>query len=214
MKKVLLVLVLLCVVAWTAFKTGVQVANTMSHKTELRPINIESVQSKLSQVSELATVSYSYTDVAKHSKSENIWGMKIPFSTSTLIMQYSGVIKAGINLANAKFDVSDTIVTFYLPKTQILSHEIDPNSLRILNQSNGLFSSIKLSDFNKFCIEHKDTMEVRALESGLLGEAQDKASESLSLIIDPLTADGYTVYVRSLNDSIASVLENKAKALQ
>ena len=123
--------------------------------------------------------------------------MNVPFSTSTILVQYNGVIKAGINLKEAKFDVKDSLVTFYLPKAQMLSHDIDQQSLQILDQSNGLFSKIKVTDFTKFCAEHRDTIEARALASGLLEQAQEKAAESLSLITDPLVSDGYIVNLKS-----------------
>lgn len=177
---------------------------TEANEKVLKPLDVQSIKTKLSQVSELATVSYQYTDLAQHEKSEKLWGMKIPFSTSKILIQYSGTIKAGIDLAQAQFAVEqDTVVTFMLPKAKILSHDIDQGSLRVLNQSNGLFSSIKIEDFNKFCAEHRDSMECRALNTGLLQTAQEKSQESLSLITDPLIAEGYTVRLTTLPDSLA-----------
>lgn len=201
--KTLGLLAILIAVAVFAFQVGVEYSSMQAGpEKELKPLDVQSIKTKLSQVSELATVSYQYTDLAQHEKSEKLWGMKIPFSTSKILIQYSGTIKAGIDLALAQFSVADTVVTFALPRAKILSHDIDQGSLRVLNQSNGLFSSIKIEDFNKFCVEHRDSMEHRALSTGLLETAQAKSEESLSLITDPLVAEGYTVRLTVLPDTL------------
>lgn len=133
-------------------------------------------------------------------------GADIPFSTSTIFLRYAGTIKAGVDLHQARISVQDTIVTFVLPRPTILSHSVDPSSIKILNQSNGLFSSIKISDFQAFCSAHKDSMESVAISSGLLMSAQENAADGLELITAPLRDIGYSVVVK-FSDTLSSGVE-------
>lgn len=184
----------LAVVAILAFLLGKYSSNG-DEKPPLKTIDVTILQSRLEKISELATVQYSYTDVATHSKSEKIHGFKIPFSTSSILLRYDGVIKAGVDLHSARVEVADSVVTFILPHPKILSHSVDPSSIKILNQNNGLFSSIKIADFQSFCAAHQDSMEHVAISAGLLVKAQDDASDALELVAAPLRDMGYNVVI-------------------
>lgn len=190
----------LIVVAILAFLLG-KYTSAEEPKPPIKTIDVTILQSRLEKISELATVQYNYTDVSSHTKSEKIHGFKIPFSTSSILLRYDGVIKAGIDLHGARVDVSDTVVTFILPRPKILSHSVDPSSIKILNQNNGLFSSIKIADFQSFCAAHQDSIEQVAISAGLLDRAQDDASDALELVSAPLRDMGYHVVVRFEGDA-------------
>lgn len=162
----------------------------------LQQIDVMVVEQRLSSISELATVSYKYTDVANIEKNEKLWGMTLPFSTSRMWIKYGGEIKAGIDLHKAHVEVqNDTLVIITLPQPQVLSHTVDPSNIKILDQGSGLFSSIGVSDFNKFCAAQKDSMEAQAVAHGLLNAASDKAAEGLEIVAAPLRDMGYSVRV-------------------
>lgn len=190
----------LILVAIIAFLLG-KYTSADDPKPPIKTIDVTILQSRLEKISELATVQYNYTDVSSHTKSEKIHGFKIPFSTSSILLRYDGVIKAGIDLHSARVDVEDTVVTFILPRPKILSHSVDPSSIKILNQNNGLFSSIKIADFQSFCAAHQDSIEHVAISSGLLDRAQDDASDALELVAAPLRDMGYHVIVRFEGDA-------------
>ena len=89
----------------------------------------------------------------------------------------------------------DTLVIISLPRPQILSHSVDPSGIKILNQDSGLFSSIGVSDFNKFCAAQKDSMEAQAVAHGLLNAASAKAADGLEIVAAPLRDMGYSVNI-------------------
>lgn len=159
-------------------------------------IDIMVVEQRLSSISELATVSYKYTDMANIEKNEKLWGMTLPFSTSRMWIKYGGEIKAGVDMHKARVEVKDdTLVIISLPRPQILSHSVDPSGIKILNQDSGLFSSIGVSDFNKFCAAQKDSMEAQAVAHGLLNAASAKAADGLEIVAAPLRDMGYSVNI-------------------
>ena len=190
---IVLFLVALGVVAKFSYQMGEESAKESSRIKSSIDMNV--LRDKLTQVSQLATVNYEYTEMGVFEKGRSIGGLKIPFTTSKYIMTYDGSIKAGIDLAKTKIEaVADTLI-FTLPKAEIFSHEIDQNSVKVQSESNSIFTPVKIEDFAKFYATNKSSMEEKAIASGLLEHAQEKSINSLSLITDPLTAQGYVVRI-------------------
>lgn len=153
------------------------------------------VESRLEGVSELASVSYSYTNMAKFENSEEFYGVKLPFTTKSFILTYDGIIKAGVDLKDAKVRVSGQTVTVTLPQAKILSHEIEEDSVKIFDEKTSVFNPFTVEDFTAFQSAQKTVMEQKAKERDLLGQAQKKAADSVKLLVKPALPDGWTLKV-------------------
>ena len=186
-------------VAYVSYSLGASRARNEppTHEKQLQTVDINVLRQQMAKISELATVSYDYTDIASHKKTEKLWGYDIPFSTSTILIRYSGTIKAGVDINAATITVRDSTVSIALPSPRIIAHSVDPHTIKILNQDNGLFSSIKIADFQAFCMAHQDSMQNAAIASGLLDEASANTMASLELLMAPLRGMGYTVVLTS-----------------
>ncbi len=183
---------LVAVVAFFSYRAGVWHAEM--GKLAPAPVDVTILEQRIATVSELATVSYQYTDMARHEKSEYLWGRAIPLTTSRILLNYTGVIKAGMDLHKAKITVTnDTSILFVLPPPQILSHSIDPASFKIVDLDNAIFSSITIEDYNQFVSAHRDSIESLAIRNGLLDQARERSIESLDIVIGPLRDMGYNV---------------------
>ena len=79
------------------------------------------LEGRLAEISELASVTYTYTNMAQFENSDDFYGMKIPFTTKKFILAYDGTIKAGIDLGDVEIEVRDNDVTVTLPEAEILS---------------------------------------------------------------------------------------------
>ena len=69
-----------------------------------------------------------------------------------------------------------------MPNAEILSHEIDSESIETLDEKDGLFNEIKIEDVREFDAVSKEAMEQRAVENGIL----DKAYNNAEIIIHRL----------------------------
>ena len=83
-----------------------------------KELGISSVvlEGQMSQLSELASVSYAYTNMGQFESSNDFYGMEVPFTTRRFILAYHGVIKAGIDLSQARVTVDRQQVRVRLPK--------------------------------------------------------------------------------------------------
>ncbi|MDE6626485.1 MAG: DUF4230 domain-containing protein [Lachnospiraceae bacterium] len=217
--KIVVFLVAIVVIAAIMFFNGYKIATEKSEKTikELeeekeklsdpaaqyeiasREISIELIKSQIQDIGEIATIEYLYTDAGKFEDPAKMFGKEIPFSftTKSFIVKWDGVIKAGVKVDEITVEVNDSNkeIVVYIPKAEILSHEIDSESIETLDEKNGLFNSIKVEDIREFDAISKEEMEQRAIENGLLDKAFENAKEIIYKFVDTglVKELGYTI---------------------
>ncbi len=154
------------------------------------------LQNKISAMSELAVVTYTYTELGQYESSKEFYGVKMPFTTNKFLLTFDGIIKAGIDMTEVKVDVDQDakVVTVKLPGAEILSHEIDEDSVKIYDEKTSIFNPFTVEDYTSFYADQKKTVEEKAREKGLLTEAQTQAEHAVRQLLEPvLTAAGGTL---------------------
>ena len=156
MKKFLAFIIVLAI----AFGGGYAVCKYLDGRPDGVVADPTIIAQEIIEISELATVSKTYTfDVPyegeaidlfkKPEKFLNEYGIKI-FSKE-LTVEYTGTVKCGPDMSNFTkrdlvFDKQKNSVTVELPKSEVLSHEIDEDSWTIVNQRRGLFNPLTPKD--------------------------------------------------------------------
>lgn len=181
-------LILLCLVSFFFGRSmGKSAGNT--------EVSAVVLQNKLTEISEYASLTYSYTNMAEFENSKDFYGVKLPFTTKGFIITYDGEIKAGVDLAKAEVAVSGSKVKVNLPAAEILSHEIDENSLEVFDETTSIFNPLKVTDYNTFNKEQKAKMEEKAAEKGILKEAGQKAADAVEDFVQQIAGEDYTVEI-------------------
>lgn len=189
-------LLIICLVCFFAGRSIGKSAGS----TEMSAVVLEN---RLTEISEFASLTYTYTNMGEFENSKDFYGIKVPFTTKSFIITYDGTIKAGVDLAKAEVDVSGKKITVTLPAAEILSHEIDEDSLEIFDENTSIFNPLKVSDYNTFNKEQKAEMEKKATDKGLLTEAGKKAADAIDDFISQLGGDEYTITVNTASDKAA-----------
>ena len=153
------------------------------------------VENQLQQISQLATVRYSYTNMGQFENSNEFYGINLPFTTKSFIVAYDGTITAGVDLTQAKVTITDQKVTIALPAPQILSHEVDPNSLEVFDETTSIFNPITIEDYTDFQADQQGVMEEKAVQGGLLTQAKGQAEAAIGGLITPLLQEGQTLEI-------------------
>ena len=185
--------ILLCALVGGACFLGGRWSAGQSENTQIDAVVL---QNQLTEIRELATVTYAYTNMAQFESSSDFYGVKVPFTTKSFILTYDGTIKAGVDLDGAAVDISGTTVTVTLPEARILSHEIDEGSVEVFDEKTSIFNPFTVEDFTSFQADQKAAMEERALSRGLLEEARSKAVSSVKQLLAAALPDTYTVEIR------------------
>ena len=163
-------------------------------------ISSETVESSIKEAKELTTLKYHYKNIASFENSQEFQGFKLPFTTKRFLYTYSGVIHAGVDLDKAKVDVNneDKTVSVTLPKSKILSHDIDEKSVMFYDEKNSIFNPLELEDYSNFRKEEEAKVEKEAIDKGLLDEAYKQSKKAIEdiLNINPEIAEHYTINVK------------------
>lgn len=152
-------------------------------------VSAELISQRLDDIGELATVEYHYTNAGKYENQADFYGWKVPFTKKSFFVCYDGSMKAGFDVQDMDVEVSRKQITIILPPAHILSHEIDRDSIEVLDETKNIFNQISITEYNDFCADQMDKTEQKAVEKGLLQEAQQRAQK---VILDVLEVAGIT----------------------
>lgn len=162
-----------------------------------KEITIDLIKSEIKNIGELATIEYLYTDAGKFEDVKQAWGVNIPFTSKSFIMKWDGIIKAGINIEEIIIEINDVKkeIIVHIPKAEILSHEIDSESMEILDEKDGLFNKVTVENTVQFEATGKMAMEERAIENGILEKAFENAKEIIEKLVNNnvVQEQGYTI---------------------
>ncbi|MBR5065648.1 MAG: DUF4230 domain-containing protein, partial [Oscillospiraceae bacterium] len=112
-----------------AFFCGVRF-NEKRHEKEKPALDTVALAEELVEISELATMEYTYTNTVKYDSYLDFYGYRIPFTTNSFVISYDGSVKAGVDLSKAKISLEGELITISLPDARIVSHEIDFDSIQ------------------------------------------------------------------------------------
>ncbi len=162
-----------------------------------KEITIDLIKSEIKDIGELSTIEYLYTDAGKFEDAKQAWGINIPFTSKSFITKWDGVIKAGIQIDQIIVEINDVNkeIIVHMPNAEILSHEVDSESIEILDEKDGLFNKVTVENTVQFESISMEAMEQRAIENGILDKAFENAKEIIEKLVnnDVVQEQGYTI---------------------
>lgn len=181
-------------------KAQIQELEEMPVSTEqIRPeVNLINLKTQIVDIGELASVEYIFSNTSRFKDAETTKKGKTKWGTEkSFLVECDGVIKAGIKLEAIIMEVKEQEkkILIYLPEAEILSYEIDEDSVKVLEEESGIFTEITVEDKVKFDADVKESMKSRAIENGILEKAQKNAEAIIERIVtaDAAIRDEYTV---------------------
>ena len=140
------------------------------------------IQGTIQDIGELATAEYAFTITQTAEKpKKTVAGLPIPFTSSTVLYSYEGIIKAGIQFSSVEITQNPNQKKVYvrMPDAEILSTELDNDSFLVYDEHYSIFNMFTFQDFNISTAGAKSTAKASAIENGLL----DRANENAKTII-------------------------------
>ena len=145
------------------------------------------IEEKVSKIVELSTVKYNYTDVVLYQNSKELAGGKVPFTEKKFIVQYSGYIKAGVDLSTVEVEIKDEdTIHVYMKKAEILENTIIEEEVKFFDEKDGLFNKLSFKDLFSVLIGEKEKAKNHAIDRGLLNESQRNAEEILLSLLEEM----------------------------
>lgn len=159
--------ILIAVLVGAALAAG---GMTYLHMKAQPKVDAKGLMERLEESSELTVEKNYYTGIAKFSE-----GSVPLINKNSFSMKYEAEIDAGFRLEEVTIEVSDDQVLVTVPKAEILSINIDPDSLEFYDNKTSLFKTDrKEATKQALQIAQKDA-EKNAARKGLLEEADKRA---------------------------------------
>lgn len=155
------------------------------------------VQEKLMKIQELATAKYSYTKILEVKNDKVVSGFTLPFTQKYFLLQFDGYMKVGVDLSKAKIKVDDDkkSITVEIPKSKVLDHVINQESIKIYDEKSGLFNKLQLQDMIDEITSQKKNVEEEMLKKGLLSDSDKNAKVLLEELLKSMGYESVTVTI-------------------
>ena len=134
-------------------------------------VDAKGLMERLEESSELTVEKSYYTGIVRFSEGTVPLINKNGFS-----MKYEAELDAGFELEDVSIEVTDNAVVVTVPKAEILSIDIDPDSLEFYDNKTSLFKTDRKEATKKALQEAEKDAEENASRKGVL-EAADKRAE-------------------------------------
>lgn len=196
-KRLITYLVIIILILTISFFAGIKFAT----RNNVSSVTSTSLTQQLQEIEELATLSYNYTKVGKFSNNLKFNGWNIPLTQKSFLITYSGKLKAGIKMDKINISLKNNIITVLIPEIEILSNEIDENSIEVYDETKNVFNPISINDYTEFAKKQKEEVAQEAIENGLLSEAATKTQKTIKRYLNaiPNISENYIIEVQFLN---------------
>ncbi len=166
-------------------------------------VTARTVRGSLYNIAELATQEYTFTRVGEYNEGNMKLfdtGIKIPLTKKKFSLSYTGVVKAGLKDAEdikVQLDRSSMKATVTVPKSEILSAEIEPGSVIVIDQTHNILNQLEVKDVTKFEKQEESKIRGEAEKKGILTRADRNLRSLLKKQARTLLGTGYDVTVKS-----------------
>ncbi|NLK96887.1 DUF4230 domain-containing protein [Defluviitalea saccharophila] len=156
------------------------VISTSCKQAEPEPINMEPKVSQMKSICELAVMECYYHNVAKL-KEEDAEGILWWKKDKHFWIEYSGIVKLGIDASLVTMEVNGTQIKITLPEAKVLGCKVDSTSLQedsyIVDVKSATISAE--DEVKAFAVAQQQLEENAASNRALLAEAQQRAQTLL-----------------------------------
>lgn len=145
----------------------------------------------LSQVLNINTVKYNYSNIVEIKKDKSINNIKIPFTEKSFIIKYNGVINGGVKPEDIEI-VNNTgnEIIIEINKCQILDHYIDDENIYIYDVKSSIFNKLDIQEVLDDISNYKKEYEEKIISEGFMEEIQENTKVSIENILKGM---GYNV---------------------
>lgn len=142
------------------------------------------VLSTITQVLEVNTVKYTYSNIISITKDKSINDIKIPFTQQSFIIKYNGVINGGVKPEDIKIlENNENQIVIQISKCRILDHYIDDTNVYVYDIKKSIFNKLNTNEILADISKHKSQYEEKLIEEGFLDEIKINTKTSLENLL-------------------------------
>lgn len=158
---IIIICVIICINMLHRFKSNIYKDNT-------------TVLNTITQVVELNTVKYSYSNIITVKKDKTFKNIKIPFTDKSFIIKYNGVINGGIDPQDINIikNTGNEII-IEIEKCKILDHYIDDENIYVYDVDSSIFNKLEVQEVLEELNINKKEYEQKIISEGFMDEIKN-----------------------------------------
>ena len=173
--KVVLLLPILLIIITIVFSMSILKSNRRQYTDNTK------VLSTISQVLDLNTVKYTYSNIVSVKKDKSINDIKIPFTEQSFIIKYEGVINGGVKPEDINIvDNTGKKIIIEINQCRILDHYIDDENLYVYDIKNSIFNKLDTNEILNDISKYKQEYEEKLINEGFMEEVESNTKASLT----------------------------------
>ena len=166
---------------------------TINNVNNLNVKNSIIIAERLSKISELSTIKYSYSNIIAVKNSKRYKDFYIPFTEKSFLIKYSGYIKAGVDLKDLDVVVNGEKITITLKKAKILDHVINDKDLFVYDEKSSMFNKLSMQDMINEISNEKKKLEIDLLKTGFIDGANANTKLLMQGILSGMGFENVTI---------------------
>jgi len=176
-KALILLIFLLLLISGTYFISN-RYKKESIYKDNIKVINT------LSQVLDISTVKYNYSNIVEIKKDKSINNIKIPFTEKSFIIKYNGVINGGVKPEDIEVVSNNGDgISIEIKQCQILDHYIDDENIYVYDIKNSIFNKLYIQEILDDISNCKKEYEEKIISEGFIEEIQENTKVSVENIL-------------------------------
>ena len=180
--KIVVIMSFVCIIALIA--VGVLSVKLIEAKKE-PTVTTSVITSQLQNMSDLTTSQLQYRGMIRYEE-----GTITFINKKSYTMLYDASVKAGIDMGQAKIQMTGKKVKVALPKAKVQDIVINPDTLEFYDEKNSLFNWDDKQDTVKALQLAKEDATARIDEGELLKQAEQQAELLIKNLVYPMTING------------------------
>ena len=151
------------------------------------------IAERLSKISELSTLKYSYSNIVAITDIKKFKNFYIPFTEKSFLIKYSGYIKGEVDLKDLDILINKKSITITLKKSKILDHVINNEDFFVYDEKSSMFNKLSIQDMINEITSQKNKIEADLIKTGFLDGANANAKLLLQGILRDMGFESVTI---------------------
>lgn len=151
------------------------------------------IAERLSKISELSTIKYSYSNIIAITNSKKFKDFYIPFTKKSFLIKYSGYIKAGVDLKDLDIVINEKSITITLKNSKIIDHVINTEDFFVYDEKSSMFNKLSIQDMINEITNQNNKIEDDLIKTGFLDGANTTGKLLLQGILSDMGFENVTI---------------------
>lgn len=155
-----------------------------SDKEEEKMISNETkVLDTITQMLELNTIKYHYSNIIDIEKDKRINNIKLPFTEKSFMIRYEGIINGGVDMNDVSIEIKNNKeMNININNVKIIDHYIKDDSMYVYDAKESIFNKIEIQEVLDDISKYKSEYEEKLISEGFLEEVKESVGNELEVL--------------------------------